>query len=374
MMTTDFLGLYVHIPFCLKKCNYCDFCSFPVDTLSDRGEYIDVLCREILGYRERELSIDSIFFGGGTPSLLTEAEFDRIYSAIKESFNVLPNVEFTLEANPKTLDAEKLAFFKRCGVNRLSIGLQSIHENEMKILGRVHGYDDFLQSYAMARAAGINNINIDLMYGIPNQTEESFKKTIDAVLALSPEHISLYGLMLEEGTPFFKMREKLNLPDEDSECDMYYYATNHLAKHGYSHYEISNYARSGHECRHNLKYWRAEKYIGVGLAAYSYFDGYRFGNTDNMRVYLSDSSAKYKYREKLSLSDEAYEYVMLRLRLAEGFSLSDYKARFNREFLTEKAEQLEKYIQQGYIMLQGDRISLTERGFYISNSILADLT
>lgn len=373
-MATDALGLYVHIPFCIRKCNYCDFCSFAISEASWKYSYIDRLLREIYSYKEKKIRLDSIFFGGGTPSLLTRSEFSKIYKAIEESFEILPDCEFTIEANPKTLDKEKLAEFKRCGVNRLSIGLQSIHENEMKILGRVHNYEDFLYSYKLARECGIENINVDLMYGIPEQTMESFRATLDAVTALSPEHISLYGLILEEGTPFYEMQKRLNLPSEDSECDMYYFATDFLRRKGYSHYEISNYAKAGRECRHNLKYWRAEEYIGVGLAAYSYYNGYRFGNSSDRDVYLSQGEAKYEYLEKIEPKDEAYEYIMLRLRLAEGFSLSDYNARFSRDFMAEKGIALEKYIKEGYLSVEGDRISLTERGFYISNTILAELT
>ena len=373
-METDSLGLYVHIPFCIRKCNYCDFCSFAVSEASWKEGYIDRLLREIRSYKEKNITLDSIFFGGGTPSLLSAAEFFKIYEAINESFEILQGCEFTIEANPKTLDREKLAEFKRCGVNRLSIGLQSIHENEMKMLGRVHNYEDFLHSYKLARECGIENINVDLMYGIPEQTMESFRATLDAVTTLSPEHISLYGLILEEGTPFYKIQKQLNLPSEDSECDMYYFACDYLRDKGYSHYEISNYAKAGYKCRHNLKYWHAEEYIGVGLSAYSYFDGYRFGNTSDREVYLNEGEAKYEYTEKIDEADQAYEYVMLRLRLAEGFSLVDYKARFSRDFLVEKQGVLEKYIKDGYVLVDDDRISLTERGYYISNSILAELT
>lgn len=372
-MAIDALGLYVHIPFCVRKCNYCDFCSFNMSVTSWREEYIDRLCEEISTYKDKNLKLDSIFFGGGTPSLLTPEEFCRICRAIEESFDISPDTEFTVEANPKTLNREKLCVFTECGVNRLSIGLQSIHEKELKILGRIHNYDDFLLSYNLARECGINNINIDLMYGIPEQTIESFGKTLDAVLGLAPEHISLYGLILEEGTPFYEKRKQLPLPSEDNECDMYYLAADRLGSHGYSHYEISNYAVCGSECRHNLKYWHCEEYIGVGLSAYSYFCGERFGNTDDPSVYLSVPCANYDRERRVEPADEMYEYVMLRLRLAEGFALSDYRLRFGSDFLNGRKELIDRFCNIGYITLESDRIALTERGFYVSNSILTEL-
>lgn len=373
MMKTDGRGLYVHIPFCIRKCNYCDFCSFNMSEVGWRNDYIDALCKEIESYRERNIAIDSIFFGGGTPSLLTPGEFEKICSAINRSFVVLPDTEFTIEANPKTLDAAKLAAFKKCGVNRLSIGLQSIHENELKILGRIHNFDEFADSYRLAREFGIDNINIDLMYGIPEQTMESFEKTLCQVLSLNPEHISLYGLILEEGTPLFNKKDEISFPPEDTECDMYYLAARMLSEAGYSHYEISNYARADKECHHNLKYWRCEEYIGVGLAAYSYLDGYRYGNTDVAAEYFNSDRTKYVTEVKLDNSDMAYEYVMLGFRLKEGISLSEYKRLFGIDFLVGREEKISAFIMAGYLAYNSDRLSLTESGFYVSNSIINEL-
>ena len=375
-MGTDALGLYLHIPFCVRKCNYCDFCSFDLSSVTWRERYIDRLCKEIssyVGYKEERIKLNSIFFGGGTPSLLTPKEFQKICSAIEESFEILPDTEFTVEANPKTLDREKLRAYTECGVNRLSIGLQSIHENELKILGRIHNFDKFLESYNLARECGIDNINVDLMYGIPEQTMESFERTLDRVLALSPDHISLYGLIIEEGTPLYKNIYNLAIPSEDTECDMYYLATEKLRAVGYSHYEISNYAKSGCECRHNLKYWRSEEYIGIGLNAYSYFGGRRYANTDEAEVYLMQICENYDHTERSEPSDKPFEYVMLRLRLSEGFSLRDYEARFGRDFMLHKKEIIERFCKAGYLTFDGDRLALTERGFYVSNSIITEL-
>ena len=291
-MTTKPIGLYVHIPFCVRKCNYCDFCSFDISSVTWKEQYLKALESEIRSYTERNIAVDSIFIGGGTPSLLTPDEFGLITEAIKDSFDVLPDVEFTVEANPGTLNEEKLAAFVRCGVNRLSMGLQSIHENELKTLGRIHNFDDFKHSFTIARKIGINNINVDLMYGIPHQTIDSFSKTLESVCDLLPEHISLYGLIIEEGTPFYKMQRELPLPTEDTECDMYYFAAKYLRKLGYFHYEISNYAKAGMECQHNLKYWRCEEYIGVGLNAHSYLDSKRFYNSENADEYILDIGRK----------------------------------------------------------------------------------
>ena len=372
-MITKPRGLYLHIPFCVRKCNYCDFASFKVADCTWREKYIDTLCHEIGMYADEGISIDTIFFGGGTPSLLTVGEFSQIVDKIRETFVILPNTEFTIEANPKTLTEEKLKCFMSFGVNRLSIGLQSIHENEQKSLGRIHSYNDFLATYHMARCLGMKNINVDLMYGIPDQTMESFCKTLESVIALEPEHISLYGLILEEGTPLYNSRETLNFPTEDEECEMYYFATDLMRKNDYLHYEISNYAKNGYISRHNMKYWHADEYIGVGLAAHSYYSGIRYGNSPNINEYLTGDYAKYDTGEVLDKDSLAYEYVMLHLRLAEGFDLSEYRERFGVDFRLGREEILLMMEKNGLLMMENGRISLTERGFYVSNNILTEL-
>ena len=372
MMKTDPIGLYVHIPFCVKKCAYCDFCSYPYEDISWQEDYIRRICCEISAYEGKKIKVNSIFFGGGTPSLLTEAEFRYIVCAIKKSFIISDDVEFTIEANPKTLTEKNLTSYIDCGVNRISIGLQSIHENELKSLGRIHNFSDFVDLYNLARSLGIDNINVDLMYGIPEQTKESFAETLNSLIELAPEHISVYGLMLEEGTPLYKNRDTITLPTEDEECDMYYLASQKLSLAGYSHYEISNYAMGGYECRHNLKYWKCEEYIGVGVSAHSCFDGGRFANPDGISEYLDVNCKKY-ITEDTDSTDKAYEYVMLCLRLAEGLSLSDYLSRFGVDFLTGRESMIERLCALGYLCVQGDRLFLTDRGFYVSNAILCEL-
>ena len=370
-MKAKAIGLYVHVPFCVRKCRYCDFASFPTSDLSVRDEYINALCREIDSYSGRGLCVSTVFFGGGTPSLLSPEEFSKITSHIRSAFKILPNAEFTLEANPGTVTEDKLKSYIACGVNRVSIGLQSIHENELKKLGRIHNYQEFLDCYSLVRRLGITNVNVDLMYGIPEQTKDSFRKTLGEVIALNPEHISAYGLIIEEGTPFFSERDTLALPSEELECDMYYLAADMLRCAGYSHYEISNYAKAGQECLHNLTYWHADEYIGVGLSAYSYFDGHRFGNTRDVCEYIS--GVRTVDDAKLSIDDEAFEFAMLGLRLSEGFSLSEYRERFSRDFLENRGSLIKRLSDAGYILLIDGRICLTERGFYVSNSILREL-
>ncbi len=372
-MITKPIGLYVHIPFCLRKCNYCDFCSFKIDDIAWQERYIDILCSEIESYKEKEIIVDSIFFGGGTPSLLSEDQFSRIVNIIRKSFLISPDTEFTIEANPKTLTREKLTCYASLGVNRLSLGLQSIHENEMKMLGRIHNYQDFIDLYRLARDCGITNINVDLMYGIPEQTMDSFSETLDKVIDLSPEHLSLYGLIIEDNTPFGRNPEILNLPSEDQECDMYALACERLASSGYAHYEISNYARDEKFCKHNLKYWLNQEFIGVGLAAYSYFNGYRFGNTPNIEDYLSGKFSDSDSFLRNTTEDEAYEFVMLALRLSQGFSLTEYRDRFGVDFLIGRERLISSFVDSGLMTITDDRVSLTEKGFYVSNSILTEL-
>ena len=284
-MKADKIGLYVHIPFCKSKCKYCDFCSF---TDADKESYLDALIRDIDSYKGCQIEVNSVFFGGGTPSLLSGEQMEKLFFHLRNSFDVSCDSEITLEANPKTLTSENLEAYIRSGINRISLGLQSIHENELKKLGRIHNFSEFLETYNMVRNNGVNNLNVDLMYGIPEQTKESFEKTLSEIIKLSPEHISVYGLILEEGTPLYAHSQQLSLPTEDEECDMYYLASKMLSDNGYTHYEVSNYCKDGHACRHNLKYWRDEEYIGVGLSAYSYFGRKRFGKTRDMSLYLND--------------------------------------------------------------------------------------
>ena len=371
-MITEPIGLYIHIPFCISKCNYCDFCSYPSLYKERADEYIDRLISEAESYRRGEkIDVNSIYFGGGTPSLLEPKQLGRILDAVRSVFNVSDDCEVTTEANPGTVTEEKLRAYRSLGVNRVSLGLQSVHENEMKILGRIHTYDDFLLAYSMLRGLGFDNISVDLMYGIPEQTLVSFRETLTRVIDLAPEHISAYGLIIEEGTPFFKMADRLAIPDEDEECDMYCMAASMLADAGYEHYEISNYSRPNRRSRHNLKYWRAEEYIGLGAAAYSYFEGKRYGNPRSFDRYMNGS--EYENIDELDRDGEMFEYAMMRLRLADGIPLREYERRFGVSFLDGRREKLDRYTKAGLICQSNEAVSLTERGFYLSNTVMADI-
>ena len=373
MMRADGIGLYIHLPFCVRKCAYCDFCSFAGVDGSVISEYADALASEILSYRERGFKVDTVFFGGGTPSLLSPEDFRKIMRAVRESFLLSDEAEITLEANPKTLDRKKIESFVSSGVNRISLGLQSIHENELKTLGRIHSYSGFLETYRLCREAGIDNVNVDLMYGLPEQTVESFKETLRAVIDLSPEHISVYGLILEEGTPLYEKQSTLSFPSEDCEYEMYLLADRHLSRAGYSHYEISNYSRAGKESRHNLKYWRCEEYIGVGVSAHSYLDGYRFGRTQSLTEYLR-GNREYLNKEYIDRDGEALEKIMLGLRLCEGISLKEYADHFGFDLTEKYREKLITLEKMGYARIFSGRLSLTAEGFYLSNYIINELT
>lgn len=372
MMKADPIGLYLHVPFCVKKCNYCDFCSYPLESSPFKSRYVDTLLSEIASYSGRGISVDSVFMGGGTPSLLDSDEFVAIVKALRNSFDISGNAEFTVEANPGTLTEEKLVTYLDHGINRISMGLQSIHENELKILGRIHSYKEFLASYQLTVKCGFENINVDLMYGIPEQTRASFRKTLTEITKLSPAHISVYGLIIEEGTPFWQLRDNLTLPDPDMECDMYFDAAEILSRNGYRHYEISNYAKVGKTCVHNMKYWTCGRYIGLGVSAYSYFDDQRYGNSRDINKYL-ERAYEEESSETIDREAQMYEYIMLHLRIAEGFSLADYRNRFGVDFINGREKTIERLIKAGYLICD-DAVRLTERGFYVSNSIINELT
>ena len=367
-MRTD-IGLYIHVPFCVRKCNYCDFASVSADSAL-KEKYIYHLCSEIQSYRCEKPRINSIFFGGGTPSLLSPKDIYLLRKSIDDAFITDGNTEFTVEVNPGALSEESLLAFLDCGANRFSIGLQSIHENEMKILGRIHNYEDFLSTYKLLRRDRVNNVSVDLMFGIPEQTVQSFEKTLSEIIKIAPEHLSAYGLILEEGTPLYKAKSSLNLPTEDEERQMYLRACEMLASADYRHYEISNFSRKGYSCKHNLKYWKDEEYIGVGLSAHSYYKGVRYGNSRRFDEYFAN-----KGRELNELTDEdvKFEYTMLALRLSEGISLSDYENRFRENFLSGKEKNISTLKGHGLIRLEGDRLFLTEKGFWVSNSVITEL-
>ena len=373
MMNKDGIGLYIHIPFCVKKCNYCDFCSFDALKAEDKDLYVSALCNELTHEFEalHGRTVDTVFFGGGTPSLLNEKQFENIFSVIGKYYNRTDSAELSAEINPATASMEKLRFMRSLGINRLSIGMQSLNDNELSLLGRAHTAKDFYSCFENARNSGFDNINVDLMYGIPEQTLSSFERTLDLTLSLGSEHISAYALKIEEGTPFFKSRASLSLPDEDSEYNMYMLCAEKMKGAGYSHYEISNYAKVGRECRHNLRYWKDLEYIGVGVSAYSYFNNKRYGNTNNIADYISNSGICQKVNiEKIGEREREYEYIMLALRLGCGIDDVEFKKLFGVSFFEKYDSAVRMFENSEYAEKTGTNFHLTDKGMYVSNSII----
>ncbi len=369
----DTLGLYIHIPFCLSKCHYCDFCSFPGTDASLHRRYIRALLSEMEtaapAYRDRR--VDTVFFGGGTPTILGSEDFRLLSDSIRRFFSVDTHTEWTAECNPRTADRDKLRAMREAGINRLSIGMQSADDGELAALGRAHRHADLLQAVADARAVGFLDINLDLMFGIPTQTVASFQKTLAAALSLSPEHLSVYSLQIEEGTPFYVHRESLPLPDEEEEVAMRELLTETVARAGYEHYEISNYARAGHASRHNLRYWRMKDYLGFGIAAHSLIGNRRFYNRESLADYLAAPSGLREEEEFLSPADREYETVMLGLRLSEGIREEDFLSAFGHGFHATYGDRLLPFRERGLLVFDGKRTYLTDEGMTLSNSILA---
>lgn len=376
------IGIYIHIPFCVSKCAYCDFYSLACGKNGANGKwteqknaYTAALCRQISLWGEKygHCEISSVFIGGGTPTTLSSGQLTAISDSLKSAFHLTPDAEFTVEANPMTFDKEKLAALKKAGVNRLSIGMQSADDNELKLLSRIHSQSGLEQSFNTARESGFDNINLDIMYGIPSQTVSSFRKTLDAVLSLAPEHISVYGLQLESGTRLYQNREKYSFPGEDEETEMNALAQNVLEKAGYCRYEISNYSLPGRECRHNLLYWNAREYLGFGAGACSYFDRKRFRISPDIESYCqsSDFSEITETEEILSDEDAAREYIMLRMRLCEGLEIKKLQD------LTPNTEKYllraGKFIKPGLIKEKDGFLSFTPAGFNVSNTILSEI-
>lgn len=368
------LGLYLHIPFCLHKCNYCDFCSFPGQGQEVVEAYVDRLCADLKAKSKRagDYLVDSVYIGGGTPTILTQAQFAKIGEALQKNYSFADDLEFTVECNPATGSPELFKALREIGVNRVSVGLQSIHENELSALGRVHGVKEFYRTFDELQSAGFTNLGADLMFGIPHQSMESYLETLKAVTDLPLTHLSCYNLILEEGTPFWKMQKDLPLPSEDIEREMYLAGADLLEERGFFQYEISNFAREGYRSRHNLKYWNLDPFLGFGLAAYSDFGGERFGNSRDLAAYLRGESIIAEC-EKLSREDRANEYVMLKLRTTDGISMRVMWERYGDAFATKIASKLGKSIDGGLVRATKEGYSFTKEGFFVSNSILSDL-
>lgn len=391
-----YVSLYVHIPFCAVKCKYCDFLSFDGESYGTMLRYVDCLCQEIKLYEPvaGDYVVRSVFIGGGTPSLLDESLITNIMAFIKRTFTLEKNAEVTIEANPGTLRHQKLHGYKAAGINRISLGLQSADDAMLKRLGRLHNYDQFVASFKAARRVGFQNINVDIMSGLPGQTIHSYVDTLSRVMDFGPEHISAYSLSIEEGTPFAEDESVLeSLPTEMIDRKMYEITKKLLAAAGYDRYEFSNYARSGYECRHNMVYWTGGEYIGFGIGASSYFQGKRFSNMRDVFQYIElmeDTNEKFvtadnmeilynvtthKLRENVTamyIDSRMEEFMFLGLRMTCGVSREDFLERFKKDIYEVYGAVLNRYIAQGFMAMEGDRIFLTDQGIDVSNVILAD--
>lgn len=364
--------LYIHIPFCVRKCAYCDFLSAP-GSEEAKASYTEALLREIEAVKTEKREVSSIFVGGGTPSALSPSLMGDIFEKIHKSFSVAPDAEITIEANPGTLSNEKLFLYRNVGINRLSLGLQSPEAAELKSLGRIHTYEEFLESFSLAREAGFQNINVDLMCALPDQTYEGWVRNLRKVAALHPEHISAYSLIIEEGTPFAK--RKLNLPDEDTEYRMYEDTAGILAEYGYEQYEISNYAKKDLACQHNVGYWTRKEYLGLGLGAASLWGNQRFSNTSDFSLYLNNSGFPEKIRgdrETLSLEAEMSEFMFLGLRMTKGVSKAEFLEGFGVPIESVYGKVLDKYKSVGLLEETEGRIFLTRAGIHVSNGVMAE--
>ena len=364
--------LYIHIPFCVRKCAYCDFLSAP-GSEEAKASYTEALLREIEAVKTEKREVSSIFVGGGTPSALSPSLMGDIFEKIHKSFSVAPDAEITIEANPGTLSKEKLFLYRNVGINRLSLGLQSPEAAELKSLGRIHTYEEFLESFSLAREAGFQNINVDLMCALPDQTYEGWVRNLRKVAALHPEHISAYSLIIEEGTPFAK--RKLNLPDEDTEYRMYEDTAGILSEYGYEQYEISNYAKKDLACQHNVGYWTRKEYLGLGLGAASLWGNQRFSNTSDFSLYLNNSGFPEKIRgdrETLSLEAEMSEFMFLGLRMTKGVSKAEFLEGFGVSIESVYGKVLDKYKSVGLLEETEGRIFLTRAGIHVSNGVMAE--
>ncbi len=375
-------GLYIHIPFCRSKCPYCDFCSFPRPATETVRAYTDELIRRLRAagtspdVAGRE--VDTVYFGGGTPTLLPADCVRGLCDTVHTAFRIQPDAEITVEGNPATADRKILSQWHTGGVNRLSLGAQSAQENELRALGRLHRWTDVERCVADARAAGIENINLDFMLGIPHQTAESLADTLSRALSLEPTHLSAYTLMLEEGTPFARRgRQALGLPADEDEADdiavdRWEQATAILGAAGYEHYEISNYAREGYRSRHNLHTWQCHDYLGVGVAAHSCMDGMRFGQSRDLDAFLRGEDIT-AFREMLTEDDRMTEFVMLALRLSDGVNEAEFARRFGRDFREIYGVRCHPFIEAGLMMWENGGLRLSERGFSVSNAIFAEI-
>lgn len=380
------VGLYIHIPFCKKKCEYCDFKSYEGKEAFIE-KYIKWLKYELkevgegnrLDYEnnlDKLAIVKTIYIGGGTPSIIDEMYISQIIDVIKENYTLSDDVEVTIEVNPGTVTENKLEVYKKSGINRLSIGLQETHNNILKSLGRIHTYEEFINTYNIARKVGFGNINVDLMLRLPKQSIEDLQESVQNIINLKPEHISIYSLIIEEGTPFYSKLEKneIILPEDEVERKMYWTVKKMLEKEGYIHYEISNFAKKGFESKHNLACWNQEEYIGFGVAAHSYTNNVRYSNIDDIEKYISNFETEnetdnFVFHEKQTISSKMKEFMMLGLRKINGITIQDFKNKFGANPIFVYRKELEKLVNEELIEIDGDYIKLTKKGLDLANLV-----
>ena len=389
-MISKKLGLYIHIPFCIKKCSYCDFLSFSA-TDQAKEQYVQQLIKElqVRSAAFKDCFLDTVFLGGGTPSALEERHIAGIMDAVQGNFTLEENAEITMEMNPGTVNEQKFMAYHKAGINRISFGVQSMQNKELRLLGRIHTVEEFLENYKAARKAGFSNINIDLMSALPNQTLKDVQKNLTEAVKLSPEHLSCYGLIIEEGTPFYQLYEEQELrrqageerpedtlPTEQLEREMYQWISDFLEEQGYVHYEISNYARPGMECKHNLKYWERKEYLGVGLGAASFVKDTRFSNVRTIEEYLQadieqEMEVLMEEQEIIDETSAMEEFMFLGLRMNEGVTRAAFEQSFGVPIEAVYLETLRKLKEQGLLQMIAGRIALTDKGMDLANYVMA---
>ena len=370
------LGIYIHIPFCKQKCFYCDFCSF-ANKNEMQEKYVEAVINEIKNITHKEkYTVTTIYFGGGTPSILYPEYIKNILQEIESSFEILDDAEITIEINPGTVNEEKLKKYKEYGINRLSIGLQSANDKILKKIGRIHDYKQFEETFFYARKCGFKNINVDLMIGLPTQTIEDVKQTLEKIIQKNPEHISVYSLIIEEGTIIEKMinENKLQLPDEETERIMYWTVVNELKENGYNQYEISNFSKKTYESKHNTNCWKQKQYIGLGTSAHSYLNKKRYSNTNNIEEYIkniqeNNISKNITIHEEQTEESTMNEYMLLGLRMIQGININEFKQKFKTDPTIKYKKILEKLQKENLIQITKTSIKLTKQGIDFGNIV-----
>lgn len=372
------LGIYVHIPFCKKKCEYCDFVSFSNED-DYKEKYIECLCKEVEHTIVEGYKVNTIYFGGGTPSYIEPELIVKVLEKIKTKYKIDKRAEITIEVNPGTVNRKKLEKYKQAGFNRISIGLQSSSDRLLKVIGRIHTYEEFLETYNLSREVGFQNINVDLMLALPTQTMEELIDSANKVIALKPEHISIYSLILEEDTPLYAKVKKgeLELLDEDLERKMYWKTKELLEKNEYTHYEISNFARKGFESKHNINCWKQEEYLGFGVSAHSYLENKRFSKTTNLQEYIGNIENGELYKniqinEEQDREAKAKEYMLLGLRKIAGVSISEFERKFELNPLFYFRFEISKLEEEDLLEVDLDEIRLTKKGLDLANKVFEE--